>query len=106
MLSRAGPAMILEIMQHHYLMQSMPELNRRIAKFVELAQNNDSETLEILRKSKVETSEIKKALDCLKEAEAALAKTSGGDPAFFVQNPQISQTQSILQRYFITNKLI
>ncbi|MCP1783882.1 metallophosphoesterase family protein [Bradyrhizobium japonicum] len=98
--------MILEIMQHHYLSQSIPDLNHRIEKFLQLAQNNDPDALKILRKSNVETNEVAQGLNNLREAELALAGTSGDEAAFFAQDPRISQAQSVLQRYFITNGLI
>jgi len=51
--------MILEIMQRHYLAQTIPDLNGRIGQFLQDAQNNDSETQEILRKFKVDSGEYK-----------------------------------------------
>jgi len=98
--------MILEIMQHHYLMHSIPDLNRRIDQFLQDARNNDQGTLEILRKFKVDPSEVTSALNRLQEAEGALSSEADGNAAFFPRDPRISQAQSVLQRYFITNNLI
>jgi hypothetical protein len=98
--------MILEIMQRHYLAQTVPDLNRRIDQFLQDAQNNDPETQEVLRKFKVDAGEIRQALHRLQEAEGALASEEDGNAAFFVADPRISQAQSVLQRYFIANNLI
>lgn len=98
--------MILEIMQHHYLSQSIPNLNQRIEKFLQLARNNDPDALAILKKSDVLTTEIAEALDNLRAAESVLAGISDEEAAFFARDPKISQAQSVLQRYFIANNLI
>ena len=42
----------------------------------------------------------------LQEAEGALASNANGNAVFFAHDSAISQAQSVLQRYFITNNLI
>src|SRR5215831_20483890 len=98
--------MILEIMQRHYLAQTVPDLNRRIHQFLQDAQNDEPEAQEVLRKFKVDPSEIRQALNRLQEAEGALASEEDVNATFFVADPRISQAQSVLQRYFIANNLI
>jgi len=93
-------------MQHHYLAHSVPDLNRRIEQFLQDTRNNDSAALDILREFKVEPGEVREALNRLQEAEGALASNANGNAVFFAHDSAISQAQSVLQRYFITNNLI
>src|SRR5881396_3737675 len=98
--------MILELMQHRYLSESADELGALLRRSRDEAQRNDPQIITLLGHLQLEPQDLGIALSRIEEAASELSKPVAREATAFPRDPVSAQMQSLLQRYFIDQKLV